>query len=135
MRVLVISVGVDQHIRSVSECVVHSGSKRLREAPGAAVSNYCIDTVRLCNRDGVVCRSVVDDHDLDRFEAFDLPGNCLEDLGEGFPLVEARNLNDKLHQDSQPAVSTSLVGSSQFFFSARRRLFVRAPAEGIVENL
>ena len=97
--VLVVGVGVDDHVGAELERGVQTGLEAVGEALVVGQPDDVVDAVGARHLDGAVGRPVVDDEPLDGVEAGQLARQVGERGGEGLLLVEAGNLDDQLHAD------------------------------------
>ena len=96
--VLVVGVGVDDHVRAELQRRVDAGLESGGQALVVRQAHEMVDAVGARDRDGVVGRAVVDDEPLDDVEALHRAGQVSERLRELVGLVEAGDLDDELHR-------------------------------------
>lgn len=95
--VLIVSIGVHDHVCPGSEARFDADRKRLRESSILGQADHMIGTMPGCYLAGAVCRAVVDNENLDRVEPVDRARKRGECRGQRFRFVEAWNLDDQLH--------------------------------------
>ncbi len=98
--VLVVGVGVDDHVGAELQRGVDPGLEAGREALVVGQAHEVVDAVCAGDRDRLVGRAVVDHEPLDRVEALDLARQVGERLRQLLRLVEAGDLDDELHRPS-----------------------------------
>ena len=103
--VLVVGVGVDDHVRAQLQRRVEPGLEALREALVVGQPHDVVDAVRARDLDRAVGGAVVDHEPLDLVEALDRARKVGERDGERLLLVEAGNLDDQLHACAIGAVA------------------------------
>src|SRR5581483_79032 len=96
-RILVVGVGVDDHVGANLERGVHSGLEGGGEALRAGQANEVVDAVRACDLGGAIGGAVVHDQPLDLGEALDRAGEPPQHVGQRRLLVQARDLDHQLH--------------------------------------
>ena len=97
-RVLVVGVGVDDHVGAELQRGVDARLEAGREALVVGQPDEVVDAVRARDRDRLVGRAVVDDQPLDDVEAVDLARQLGERQRKLLCLVEAGDLDDQLHR-------------------------------------
>ncbi len=95
--VLVVGVGVDDHVGAELQGGVDAGLEARREALVVGQAHEVVDAVGARDGDRLVGRAVVDDQPLDDVESVHLAGQVGERLGKLVCLVEAGDLDDELH--------------------------------------
>ena len=95
--VLVVGVGVDDHVGAELQRGVEAGLERDGEALVLREAHDVVDAVGAGDLDGAVGRSVVDDQPLDLVEPVDLARELGERHRQRRLLVEAGDLDDQLH--------------------------------------
>ena len=95
--VLVVGVGVDDHVGAELERRVEPGLEARGEALVVGQAHDVVDAVCARDLDRAVGRAVVDDQPLDRLEAVDLAREVGQRDRERLLLVQARDLDDQLH--------------------------------------
>jgi hypothetical protein len=96
--VLVVGVGVDDDVGAELERGVEPGLEARGQALVVGEPDDVVDAVRARDLDGPVGRPVVDDQPLHDVEARDLAREVGQRDGEGLLLVQARDLDDQLHE-------------------------------------
>jgi hypothetical protein len=97
-EVLVVGVGVDDHVGAELQAGIEAGLEGRGEPLVVGEADDVIDAVSPRHLDGVIGRAVVDHEPLDLFHARDLTGEVSERGRKLGGLVEAGNLNDELHR-------------------------------------
>ena len=95
--VLVVGVGVDDHVGAELEAGVEARLEAVREALVVRQPDDVVDAVLARDVDRAVGRPVVDDEPLDDVEPVHLAGQVVQRDGERFLLVQAGDLDDQLH--------------------------------------
>ncbi len=95
--ILVVTIGVHDHIRAELETRIEARLERGRETLAARQAHDVVDAVLTGDADGVVVGPVVDDQPLDSVEAVQCAWQLGKRRGKLLGLVEARNLDDQLH--------------------------------------
>ena len=95
--VLVVGVGVDDHVGAELQRGVEPGLEAGREPLVVGQPDDVVDAVRARDLDRAVGRAVVDHEPLDGVEAGDLAGQVGERQRAASLLVEAGDLDDQLH--------------------------------------
>jgi hypothetical protein len=95
--VLVVRVGVDDHVGAQLEPRVQSGLEAGGQPLVVGQADDVVDAVVLGDLDRVVGRAVVDDQPFDRVEPLDRARELGERGGELLLLVVTGNLDDELH--------------------------------------
>ena len=96
--VLVVGVGVDDHVRAQLQRRVEARLEALREPLVVREPHDVVDAVGAGDLDRAVGGAVVDDEPLDLVEALDLAREVGKRDRERLLLVEAGNLDDQLHR-------------------------------------
>src|SRR5688572_9063103 len=96
--VLVVGVGVDDHVGAELQGGVQAGLEAGGQPLVVRQPDDVVDAVLARDLDRAVGGAVVDDQPLDGVEAGDLAGEVAQGDGEGLLLVQARDLDDQLHQ-------------------------------------
>ena len=107
--VLVVGVGVDDHVGAELQRGVDARLEARGQALVVGQAHEVIDAVRARDRDRLVGRAVVDHEPLDDVEALHLARQVRERLRELLCLVEAGDLDDELHCRRLPR-----LGSRQY---------------------
>ena len=95
--VLVVGVGVDDHVRPELQGRVHPGLKSGCQALVVGQPDNVVHSMRSPDLDGPIAGPVVDQEPLDLLEAVHCPGQLQQYLGQSGLLVQARNLDHQLH--------------------------------------
>jgi hypothetical protein len=95
--VLVVSVGVDDHVGPQLEAGVKPGLECGREALVVGQPDHVIDPVSPSDLDRAVLGAVVDEQPFDRLEPLHMTWQVIECFGKLVFLVETGDLNDQLH--------------------------------------
>ena len=95
--VLVVGVGVDDHVGAELQRGVDARLEARRQTLVVGQAHEVVDAVRARHRDRLVGRAVVDHEPLDGVEALDLARQVRERRAELLRLVEAGDLDDELH--------------------------------------
>ena len=96
--VLVVGVGVDDHVGAELERRVEPGLEARGEPLVVGQAHDVVDAVRARHLDGAVGRAVVDDQPFDALEARHLARKVGQRDRERLLLVQARDLDDQLHR-------------------------------------
>ena len=97
LGVLVVSVGVDDHVGAVGEGVVDAVAEGPGEPLGAAVAVDVPDAHVAGDLGGAVRGAVVDHEDLDPVRPRDAPRDRLEDERQSLFLVQTGDLDEHEH--------------------------------------
>jgi hypothetical protein len=95
--VLVVGVGIDDHIGAQLQAGVEPGLEGGGEALVVREAHDVIDAARARDLDRAVGRAVIDHEPLDALDPRNLAREIRERRGEGVLLVVARDLDDELH--------------------------------------
>jgi hypothetical protein len=96
-RVLVVGVGVDDHVGAQLQGGVEAGLERGGQALVVRQLHDVVDAMGPGHLDGAVGRPVVDDEPLDPVDARHAAGQVGQGGGKLILFVEARELDDELH--------------------------------------
>ncbi len=96
--VLVVGVGVDDHVGAELEAGVEPGLESRGETAVVRQLDDVVDAVGAGHLEGAVDRAVVDHQPLDGVEPRHLAREVGEGRREGLLLVETRDLDDQLHR-------------------------------------
>ena len=95
--VLVVGVGVDDHVGAQLQGGVQAGLEGGGQALVVGQAHDVVDAVRACHLNRVVGRAVVDHQPLDGVEPVQLAGQGGQRGGKLGGLVPTRDLDDQLH--------------------------------------
>ena len=96
--VLVVGVGVDDHVGVQLQAGVQTGLEGGRQPLVVGQAHHVVDPVRARHLHRAVARAVIDDQPLHDVEARQLAGQVGESGRERLLLVEAGDLHDQLHR-------------------------------------
>ena len=105
--VLVVGVGVDDHVRAELQSRVEAGLERGREALVVGQLDDVIDAELARHLDRPIGRAIVDDQEFDDVKAGYLAGELADRQRQLALLVETRDLDDELHWHLQRTVPRS----------------------------
>ena len=96
--VLVVGVGVDDHVGAELQAGVEPGLEAARQALVVGQPDDVVDAQLARDRDRAIGRAVVDDEPLDGVETVDLTGQVAHRDRQRLLLVQAGDLDDQLHR-------------------------------------
>ena len=100
--VLVVGVGVDDHVGAELEARVEAGLEAARQALVVGQPDDVVDAELARDLDRAIGRAVVDDEPLHGLEAGDLAGEVAHRDRQRLLLVQAGDLDDELHMATGP---------------------------------
>ena len=105
--VLVVGIGVDDHVRAQPQTGVQHGHEAARQPLVAGVAHEVIHAVGAGHRHRVVGAAIVDDQPFDRVETGHCAGQGGQRNAQGFGFVVTGDLDDEFHARLFGCVSNS----------------------------